>query len=326
MDAVISDRSMRLVFLASGVFAGPTLSWLAQSRHEVALVITQPARPSGRGRRLTRTHVADLADTLGVETWEIADVNEPEVIAGIRDREARLGVVIAFGQKLGPSLLESLPLGFINLHASLLPKFRGAAPINWAIVRGEEQTGCTIFRVGQRMDAGPILLSRSTPIEPHETAGELHDRLSAIGVEAVRETLDLFAGEAIPPGALQDESQVTQAPKLKKSDGWIDFDRPAREVANRICGLTPWPGATALQGPPSGPQQKVLITRARPVEDLALGSAPPGTIDMRGYVAARDGWVDILEIKPTSGRRMTWDEYVNGRHVVEGDRFLPAQP
>ena len=317
---------MRLVFLASGVFAGPTLSWLAQSRHEVALVVTQPARPSGRGRRLARTHVADLADTLGVETWEVEDVNEPKVIAGIRDREVRLGVVIAFGQKLGASLLEALPLGFINLHASLLPKFRGAAPINWAIVRGEEQTGCTIFRVGQRMDAGPILLSRSTPIAPQETAGELHDRLSAIGVDAVREALDLFAGEAIPPGTLQDESQATQAPKLKKSDGWIDFDRPARDVANRICGLTPWPGATALQGPPHGRPKEVLITRARPVEVPTMGSPPPGTIDIRGYVAARDGWVHILEIKPASGRRMTWDEYVNGRHVVEGDRFLPARP
>ncbi len=316
---------MRLIFLASGAFAGPTLRCLTHCQHEVALVITQPARPSGRGRRLTRTPLADLADELRLETWEVEDVNCPDVIAKVRACGACLGVMIAFGQKLGAELLEAFPAGVINLHASLLPKYRGAAPINWAIVRGEERTGCAVFRVGQRMDAGPILVSRPTDIRPTETAGELHDRLAAIGVDLVGAAMDMFAGNADPQGTPQDESQASRAPKLKKSDGWIDFNLPARDVANHICGMTPWPGATALYQSKSGRWERITITRARPAEDQSLPGLPAGTIETRGYVAAQDRFVEILEIKPSSGRMMTWTDYVNGRHVAQGDRIVPPQ-
>ena len=289
---------MRIVFLGTGAFARPTLKWLAQSGHQVVLVVTQPARPSGRGRRLVRTPTGALADELGLEVTETPDVNDPEVVDKLRALDARLGLVIDFGQKLGPELLNLMPGGCINLHASLLPKYRGAAPINWAIVNGEERTGCTVFRVVERMDAGPILVSRWTAIRPEETAGELHDRLAGIGVDAVQAALELFEDDRVPEGTPQDESKVTKAPKLKKTDGIIDFDAPAARVGHLICGMTPWPGARTEYRSQDGRWEQVAIMRAR-----------------------RDGFLEILEIKPSSGRIMTWRDYVNGRHVAEGDTF-----
>src|SRR3989304_4518648 len=183
---------MRIVFLASGAFAQPTLRWLAQSRHEVALVVTQPARGSGRGRHVTRTPVNALAEELGLEPLEAEDVKAPDAVSRLCRLEGRAGLVIAFGQKLGPELLTMMPGGCITLHASLLPKYRGAAPINWAVVRGEEKTGCTVFRITNRMDAGPILVTRWTEIKPEETAGELHDRLAGIGGDAMKAAMELF--------------------------------------------------------------------------------------------------------------------------------------
>jgi len=317
---------MRIVFLASSVFANPTLRWLAQSEHEIPLVVTQPARGSGRGRKKTRTPVRAVADELGLETLEVEDVNTPEFISLLRALNARVGLVIAFGQKLGPELLSTMPGECINLHASLLPKYRGAAPINWAIVNGEERSGCTVFRVAERMDAGPILTTRWTEIKPEETAGELHDRLSAIGVDAVQAALPLFEGDDIPEGTPQDDSLATRAPKLKKADGFISFDRPAVGVADHICGMTPWPGATAQFEADDGRWEKVTITRARPAEDQSKPTIEPGTFDARLFVAAADGFVEILQLKPSSGREMTWPEYVNGRHVAQGDRFITPKP
>ena len=312
---------MRVVFLGSGEFARPTLQWLAESEHDVVLTVTQPARPKGRGRRVVRTPVQALADDLSLETVATEDVNSREVMARIESLDARLGLVIDFGQKLGPELLATMPAGCINLHASLLPKYRGAAPINWAILNGDERTGCTVFRVNERMDAGPILTSRWTAIKPEETAGELHDRLAGIGADAVQAALQLFEGEAIPEGTPQDESEATRARKLKKADGVIDFDQPARRVAYHVCGMTPWPGAWAQFRARDGRWEKVAITRARCAEGIAPPGITPGTIDARRYVAVRDGFVEILEIKPSSGRQMSWRDYVNGRHVAEGDQF-----
>lgn len=323
---------MRLVFLASGAFARPTLRWLAQSDHEVPLVVTQPARGAGRGKRMTRTPVDALAAELGIESVQVEDVNEPSFISELRSRNVHMGVAIAFGQMLRSELLDCLPGGFINLHASLLPKYRGAAPINWAITRGEERTGCSVFRIVKKLDAGPILTSRWTDIKPEETAGELHDRLAGIGVDAVSAALQLFQKEECPAGTPQDDSLATLAPKLKKSDGAIDFDRPAFDVANHICGMSPWPGATTRFEGSDERWENATILRARPAEVAEQPSPPPastdssppppGTLDHRRYIAVRDGYVEVLEIKPASGRTMHWQDYVNGRRVAAGDRFV----
>ena len=316
---------MRLIFLGSGAFALPTLRWLAGSENEVRLVVTQPARPSGRGRRTTPTPVSALANELGLEMLELEDVNAPEAVAKLRSLDARLGLVVAFGQKLGPGLLASLPGGFINLHASLLPKLRGAAPISWAILRGEQQTGCTVFRVVERMDAGPVLTARSTEIKPEETAGELHDRLAEIGIEAVEEALRPYEGGAIPEGTPQNEAEATQARKILKADGFVRFDRPVATITTHIRAMTPWPGAAAQFRSAGGRWERVMIVRTRGAEAPAGPPLPPGTIDERGHVAAVDGFVEILQIKPSSGRIMTWGDYVNGRHVEAGDSFVTPE-
>ena len=315
---------MRIIFLASGTFAQPSLRWLAQSEHDVPLVVTQPARKSGRGRHVTRTPVRAMADDLGLESLEAEDVNASDGLERLQALDADLGLVIAFGQKLGPAVLDAMSMGCINLHASLLPRYRGAAPINWAIINGEERTGCTVFRIVQRMDAGPVLTTRWTEIKPEETAGELHDRLAAISVDAVQAALSLFAAGQCPEGTTQEEAAATTARKLSKADGQVRFDEPAASIANRICGLTPWPGAAARFESREGRWENVTLTRARRAEDPTTPKVPPGTIDARRYVATRDGYIEILELKPSSGRIMTWPEYVNGRHVAEGDRFVPC--
>jgi methionyl-tRNA formyltransferase len=316
---------MRIVFLGSGAFALPTLRWLAQSGHQVPLVITQPARPSGRGRKTMPTPVRGLADELGWAVLEVADVNDSSVVEQVKALDARVGLVIAFGQKLGGPLIASMPGGLINLHASLLPKYRGAAPINWALIRGEERTGCTVFRIVERLDAGPILSTRWTAIKPDETAGELHDRLAGVGVDAVDAALKLFEGGAIPEGTPQSDAEATRAPKLAKSDGFIQFDRLTREIARQIAGVTPWPGATARYESAEGRWERVTITRARSAEGPSVPGASPGAIDARRYVATSDGFLEILEIKPSSGRVMSWEDYVNGRHVKAGDMMTPPK-
>lgn len=298
---------------------------LADSEHEVGLVVTQPARGSGRGRRVVRTPVGALAADLGFDYIEAENVNDPAIIERLDAVQADLGLVIAFGQKLRSDLLGTTPGGYINLHASLLPKYRGAAPINWAIINGEERTGCTVFRIVERMDAGPIFSSRWTSIKPQETAGELHDRLAAIGVDAVNAALACFAETPSPEATSQDDTLATKAPKLSKADGVIYFDRPATSVANHINGMTPWPGAkTRFQGA-DGRWENVALTRARRAEAPTAADIAPGTIDDACYVATGDGLLEILEIKPSSGRNMTWPEYVNGRHVAPGDAFVTPE-
>ncbi len=314
---------MRLVFLGSGEFAAPTLRWLHACPHEVALVVSQPPRGSGRGRRTTPTPAAALARELGFPTLETEEVNDPAIIARITSLGARLGVVVAFGQKLSAGLLGSLPGGCINLHASLLPKYRGAAPIQRAIVAGECQTGCTVFRIVERMDAGPTLVQRSLAIEPEETAGELHDRLAQLGVDAVGEALDMFASE-IPPGRPQDDARTTYARKLAKADGVIDFQRSSEVIARHIRGMSPWPGATTTYHSADGRWERVTLLRARALPAPASVGLPPGTLDTSLHAATGDGVVEVLEIQPSSGRRMGWKDYVNGRRVVPGDRFRSA--
>ena len=313
---------MRILFLASGEFALPTLNWLARSDHQIASVITQPARKAGRGRKVTPTPVGVLAEKLNLSVIEAENVNDPAIIGQVRSLKAHLGLAIAFGQKLGPEFLSTAPAGCLNLHASLLPKYRGAAPINWAIIGGEEKTGVTVFRIVERMDAGPILTDRWTYIKPDETAGELHDRLAAIGVDAVQSAVELFAGDEVPQGTPQDESFATRAPKLKKKDGGVDFDQLVDRLTLHIRGMTPWPGASAIFEAQDGRWEKVILVSARRAQCPDSPVIDPGIIDARRYVAARDAFLEILEIKPAAGRIMTWAEYVNGRHVTEGDQFV----
>lgn len=314
---------MVIVFFGSGEFALPTLNWLKNSAHQVALVVTQPPRPAGRGKRLTPTPVGVLAREFGWPVHEPENINDPAMVTTLGGSGARLGLVIAYGQKLGNGVLNSFAGGCINLHASLLPRYRGAAPINWAILKGEERTGCTVFRITERMDAGPVLSSRWTMIKPDETAGELHDRLAGIGVDAVDAALQLFANDRVPEGTPQDDALATRAPKLEKCDGTIRFDSPAEKVVRHIRGMTPWPGASTIFHGSDGRWEKIAIVRCRRAEIPTRPDLPPGTLDARLFVAAADGFVELFEVKPSAGRQMTWQDYVNGRHVRAGDHFRP---
>lgn len=314
---------MRVIVLASGAFAEPSIRWLAQSGHEIPLVVTQPSRGSGRGRTPTPTPVKALAESLGLPVVEVENVNTPEFVAQVRGLHARVMLVIAFGQKLGAAFLGASPGGAINLHASLLPKYRGAAPINWAIVRGETQTGCTVFKIVSRMDAGAVLAQDATDIKPDETAGELHDRLAVLGVETVRAALAMYEQAENPVGIPQDESQVTIAPKLKKADGYVDFSRSAREVVNLIRGMTPWPGATATFVSSAGKREGITLLRCRVSSQDQVCADAPGTVTQDLHVAVGEGTIEVREIQPASGRAMTWADFVNGRRVRPGDRFEP---
>jgi methionyl-tRNA formyltransferase len=316
---------MRVVLFASGDFAIPTLRALtdpAHPGHEVACVVTQPDRESGRGRRTQPTPVRQAAEELGLRVLPCANVNEPAFLDELRKQDAALGLVIAFGQKIGGEARAVFPLECVNLHASLLPAYRGAAPFQWTIINGDEKAGVTVFRLVDRMDAGPIYTTRWTYVKEDERACELHDRLSRVGVDAVRATLDLLSENPNHEPAPQDEALATKAPKLSKQDGHLRFDRPAGEIANRVRGLWSWPGAKCVYQPADGPRSETVTLALARVGDRTAAGAPPGTLDARRYVATADGYLEVLEIKPDGARLMTFQEFVNGRHVRAGDRML----
>jgi methionyl-tRNA formyltransferase len=313
---------MRIVFLASGAFAVPTLEWLRSSGHEVAAVVSQPSRPRGRGRGTTPTPTAECALRIGYEVIETPNVNTPEIAERLGAFGARLGVVIAFGQKLGPTVINAFACGCVNLHASLLPKYRGAAPINWAVLRGEECTGVTVFRLTDRIDAGAILVQRQTAIGPEETAGELHDRLSLLGPDAIGATIAMFEKTDSPAAIQQDNEQVSIAPKLAKEDGLLDFRMPAPHLARQVRALYPWPGARCVyRSAAGGKPEEVTLCRARPIEGDAGDPADVGRLTERLTTVTGQGELQVLEIQPAGKRVMAWQDFVNGRRVRPGDRF-----
>lgn len=319
---------MRVVLFASGEFAIPTMRWLANSPHEVAAVVSQPSRPRGRGRQPAPTPAAERAAELGVPVIECADVNDPAFVARVRELDARLGIVIAFGQKLGHNVMTAIRCGCVNLHGSLLPKYRGAAPIAWAILCGETKTGVTLFRLADRMDAGEVLVRRETLIRPDETVGELHDRLAMIGPDAVGAMLPMFEHEDSPRGERQDESLISLAPKLSKAAGLLDFRRDAIKLSRHIRAMSPWPGARCLFRSANGShQEEATLCRALPTTNPTRSPDDDAGRIAPGYeVLTRRGTLDILEIQPRGGRVMSWRDFINGRHVTPGDRFEPLPP
>lgn len=308
---------MRIVFFGSGAFGEPTFRALREV-HDVILVVTQPDRPAGRKQKLTPTPIAALAEKFGVPSIRPENVNDPAVVREIRSFRADAFVVIAFGQKLGSELLADQFA--INLHASLLPKYRGAAPINWAMINGDEKTGVSIITLASRMDAGAILGQRATTIRAHETAGELHDRLAELGAEPVLEVLDRHARGTLEP-LVQDETDATRAPKLSKADGVLDFAQSARALRCRIHGLNPWPGCTVEL---AGTMLKLL--RVEDLADDAPAGAAPGEVLPDGTVACGCGRLRLLAVQPAGGKSMTFDAFRNGRDIQPGARILPTQP
>lgn len=299
---------MRLVFLGTSAFACPALRALA-AHHDIALVVTQPDRPAGRRQRLQPPPVRLEAQRAGLPVVQPERINAETCIARLREARPEAIVVAAYGQLLRPSVFDLPALGSINIHASLLPRHRGAAPVNWAILRGDEETGITTFRIDAGMDTGPILLQRAIPIGPDETAGELHDRLAELGTSAILETLaGLRAGTlALHP---QDEQRATIAPKLERIDGLIDWTHPAARIHDHVRGSNPWPGAFTHLG-----RERVKIHRTART-GIDRGTGRPGAIVLpeagRLLVGTADELIEILEVQRAGHPRTDGRSFLNG--------------
>ncbi|MFP4144678.1 MAG: methionyl-tRNA formyltransferase [Phycisphaeraceae bacterium] len=322
---------MRLLYLGSGEFGLPTLEHLCQ-HHEVAAVISQPDRPAGRKRQLKPTPVAEWAEKQGLDVLKTDNVNDPDFIERASKYQPDASVVIAFGQKLSPELIGVLGRLAVNLHASLLPAYRGAAPINWAIIEGERTTGVSVIGLARKMDAGAVYARAEMPIAPDQTAGEAHDQLATLGPDAVQKVLtDLEQGTLQPQP--QDDSQASQAPKLKKSDGTVDFNQPAERVRNRIHGLTPWPRCrVSWYCQETGETRTLTLARARALPDLpdflrrqyAGQPLPPaGTVVEGDLVLAAPGAVQLLEVQAPGTRVMQLGAFARGHYFGPGDRLEP---
>jgi methionyl-tRNA formyltransferase len=308
--------------MGSPEFAVPCLRALCE-HHDVALVVSQPDKPAGRGGQLTAPAVKLAAQELGVPVIQPRSAKTGELRDALVASGAELAVVVAYGKILPKAVLEALPRGCINVHASLLPKYRGAAPVQWAVIHGETETGVAIMQLDEGMDTGPVWLERRIAIDPGETGGELLARLAPIGAAALLEAIETIAMGSARPVA-QDHTRATHAPMLAKSDGAIDFAQPAAAVAARIRGVDPWPGAQAsLRGQP------VKLFRAR-VEAGRTAHEVAGTvlaIDAAGArVACGDGVVVIAEIQSPGRKRLTLSQFASGRAIAVGDRFTQLEP
>jgi len=314
---------MRIVFCGAGEFGLATLVRLCEA-HDVVLVLTQPDRPAGRHRQLTPTPIAEEAEHRGLDVRKVDNANAPEVLDAVGAAEPDAMVIVAFGQYLKQSLVSIPRLGAMNLHASLLPKYRGAGPIHAALLNGETETGNTVMRIAKTMDAGDILGQQALPIDPLETAGELHDRLSRLGPDLVLNVLrGLEAGTV--PEVQQDDSQATLAPKISRADAWVDFGAPARQVRCRVHGLTPWPGVSVQLDTGKGEPLEVKLRRVMDAPDAKAVGEPGTLVTESGLVVCGEGAVQLLEVQPPGKRAMQWEEFQRG-HAVPAGAQLKGRP
>lgn len=311
----MTSRRLRAVFLGTPQFAVPALRALFRAA-DVLAVVTQPDTPQGRGRRFAAPPVAEVAREAGVRILQPARLRSPEVLATLRELAPDVIVTVAYGKIIPHDLLELPALGCINVHPSLLPRYRGAAPIEAAILHGEDGTGVTIMYQTAALDAGDIILQRAVPIAPEDTARTLEMKLAQVGAEALIEALDRIA-EGRAPRIPQDPAQATYAGKLEKAHGRIDWSQPASHLVNVIRAMDPWPSAyTWHRG------RLLKIWRAQVV---AAPGDPGEVLEVRrgeGFVVGTgEGGLLVLDVQPEGRRRMTADEYVRGAHLRSGERL-----
>jgi len=307
---------LRIVYFGTPEFAVPALERLLASPHHVVGVVTQPDRRRGRGQKTSDSPVKARAVAAGIPVLQPERLKDPAFMPALSELRPDLGVVAAYGKILTDEVLAAPPLGLINIHASLLPKYRGAAPVHRAIIAGETMTGVTIMRVVKALDAGPILAIAERRIGPDETSLDVERALAILGAELLIPTIDTMESGFINETPQDDES-ATYAHRLKKEDGLVDWTRPALEIRNLIRGLHPWPHAyTFLRG------KRVILLRA-----IASGEQPreqPGTVvqaqNGRLAIAAGDGVVDIGELQAEGSRAMSAREFLAGHHLAPGDR------
>jgi methionyl-tRNA formyltransferase len=325
---MVADE-LRLVMMGTGMFAEPAFQSLLEAGKHFAGLVTQPDRAIGEQRGSTRQvglGIKSIALERGIPVYQPESINTPEGVAKLRDWQADVLVVAAYGQILSQDVLAAARLGGINIHASLLPKYRGAAPVAWAIYHGETSTGVSVIRMSVHLDAGDILAQQAIDIRPDETAGELEARLAKLGARMVPPVIEqIVSGTA--RGIKQDKNLVTRAPKLKKEDGLIDWNRHGRDVCNQIRAMHPWPTPYSFLHEQSKPRQRVMIPRATWQEAHDAGLLPghvlpESTTAGRLFVSAGSGSsVEILEIQPAGKRRMTANEFLRGHHLCPADFF-----
>jgi methionyl-tRNA formyltransferase len=308
---------MCLVFLGTPAFAVPTLEKIIERGHEVLAVVTQPDRPRGRGGKLAAPPVKEAALRLGLPVYQPERVRRPDAVERLRQLAAEAMVVVGYGQIIPQVVIDLAPEGIINVHASLLPKYRGAAPVQWAIVNGETRTGVTTMRIDAGLDTGDMLLKAETYIDSGETAVELGHRLAIMGANLLVETLDGMADGSIVPEK-QDNNQASYAPLLKKEDGRIDWSLPALAIHDRVRGLQPWPGAfTSFRGHTLHIWRSEVVTHeiSGPVAGAAgrISSLRPLTI------SAGDGALELLEVQLEGRKRIPAADFVNGQRVAENE-------
>ena len=314
--------SLRIVFFGTPEFAVPTVEALQQSRHAVVGVITQPDRARGRGLKSQPGPVKQVADRFGVSVLQPARLRDESFLESLRGLRADLGVVAAYGKILTDEVLQIPNLGLINVHASLLPKYRGAAPIQRAVMAGDSETGVTIMRIVKALDAGPMMSKVRRPIGEHETSVDVERDIARLGADALVRVVDALAENGAEEVS-QDESQATYAPKIEKSDGMVDWSRSAREIHNQIRGLHPWPHAFSdLEG-----ERTILLKSA--VEDETVQAAVPGAIlETRGdglLVGTGRGVLRLLTVQREGRRPVSAREFVGGRRLQPGARFVRSE-
>ncbi len=305
---------MKMVFMGTPDFAVVSLDRLIRENYEIITVITQPDRPSGRGNRVQSPPVKVRADQAGVRVMQPERIKDKEIIRALEELKPDIIIVVAYGQILPGEILGLPPLGCINVHASLLPKYRGAAPINWSIINGEEQTGITTMYMDKGLDTGDMLLQRTTGIGEHETAGQLHDRLAIMGAELLTETLCKLQKGGITPAA-QDNKMATYAPQMDRSTGKVDWVLDARSIYNLIRGTNPWPGCYTLY---NGERMKLFSARVLDQHSRGICGEITGMESGGMVVQTGRGRILITEIQMPSSRRMTVDEYVRGNSISMG--------
>ncbi|MBV9613124.1 MAG: methionyl-tRNA formyltransferase [Acidobacteriaceae bacterium] len=308
---------MRVVFLGTPIFAVPSLEALVSAQHEVAAVFTQPDRPKGRGNQITESPVKAAALKLGLPVHQPERIRRPEVIDQLKGLAAAdLMVVVGYGQIIPQSIIDLPRYGILNVHGSLLPKYRGAAPIQWAIANGDTETGVTIMQIDAGLDTGNMLLRERIGIGEDETAPELATRMAPLGARLLLEAVGgIVTGTVVPEK--QNDQEATYAPMLTKADGRIEWLRPATQIYNRMRGFTPWPGAyTTFRG------ETLHVARAKPAGTSALA---PGTLQIenrRLFAGCGDDTrLELLEVQPAGRKRMAAEAFLNGYQIGANEKL-----
>ncbi|MFN0021279.1 MAG: methionyl-tRNA formyltransferase [Pirellulaceae bacterium] len=316
---------MRILPLGTGPFAVPTFRWLLDSSHVVPALVTRPTQAAKGREKASLNPMQDLAIERGLEVYAPDSINTEEARQKLAAWQPDLLVVCDYGQILSRELLAVAPLGGINLHGSLLPKYRGAAPVHWAVYNGDAETGVTVIHMTPRLDGGPCLAVRRTPIGSDETMAELEQRLSLLGVEAVQEAIEKLShwDRVSPIGEIQDQSQATKAPRLKKTDGAVDWSRSAEQICNQVRAFKPWPATYTNWLRASGEPLRLILDHVSVISDQ--GSPNPGEVqfcDGKHLVIAtgRDA-LSIHALQPAGKRVMEIAEFLRGYPVRVGDRF-----